>query len=179
MSVQMELTAGTIMLAEIQEFGDFDPEVQRYICRSLEIAHCPDVSVGRWARDENEANGICTQKHMYRLLPAIRKMVPIDSRMVNAEEFLFPLVAITTMDLACGPISAFAQYRFLYERLLCAMVRPWLPAAFRAAVALPHFPAHMRQKLIGTVTSAFDNRWSVLEPTYFPTWLGDREVLVR
>ena len=179
MSVQMELTAGTMMLAEIQEFGYFDPEVQRYICRSLEIAFCPDACLGKWARDVNEANGICTQKHVYRRLPAIRKMVPTDNRLVDAEEFLFPLVAVTTLDLACGPISAFAQYRFLYERLLGAMVRPWLPAAFAAAAALPHFPAHMRQKLISTVTSALNDHWSVLEPTYFPTWLGDGEVFAR
>ena len=176
MSVQMDLTAGAMMLAEIQEFGNFDPEVQRYICRSLDVALCPDFSPRKWARDENEANGICTQRHVYRRLPAIRQMVPTEARFVDADEFLFPLVGVSTLDLACSPISTFAQYRFLYERLLGAMVRPWLPAAFTAAAALPHFPAGMRQRLIGTVVPALDDHWSVLEPTYYPKWLGDGEV---
>lgn len=44
MSVQIELSAGSVMLAEIEEFGNFDPEVQRYICRSLDVALFAQVS---------------------------------------------------------------------------------------------------------------------------------------
>jgi len=46
-------------------------------------------------------------------------------------------MALTTFELSCSPIGGFAAYRFLYERLFGARVRPWLPAAFCAAAGLP------------------------------------------
>ena len=43
------------------------------------------------------------------------------------------LTTLSAFDLAQGRIDSFSAYRFLYERLLGAQVRPWLPAAFCAA----------------------------------------------
>jgi hypothetical protein len=96
---------------------------------------------------------------------------------MDAEEFLFPLIAISTFDITCGPIASFAEYRFLYERLLGPKVRPWLASAFLAAAAAPHFPAEIRQGLIRSVNSGLTDRWSSAQPAYQPRWLGDSEEL--
>ena len=56
MSVQIEFSAGVAMLAEMQQFGAFTSEVQRYICRSLDLAFDPIALPEKWARDEHEAS---------------------------------------------------------------------------------------------------------------------------
>ena len=52
------------------------------------------------------------------------------------EPFLGMLVTLSAFDLGQDRLPNFAAFRFLYERLLGAGVRPWLPAAFCAAAAL-------------------------------------------
>lgn len=173
MSVQVELSTGATMLAEMQEFGTFDSEVQRYICRSLDVALHPDIASEEWARSAREADDIDAQKHVYQLLPGIRGAIPKDEDYVDAEVFLFPLIASTTFDVTCGPIFSFAQYQFLYERLLGARVRPWLPGAFCAAAALPHLPAEIRDALIASAKGALSDQWSRREPGFYPQWTGE------
>ena len=58
MPAKLDLSMGKLMLAEIQEFGTFRLEVQRYICRSLDIAFCPDARSADWARNEDEAERV-------------------------------------------------------------------------------------------------------------------------
>ncbi len=176
MAVRIGLTAGPMMLAEIEEFGSFPLEVQRYVCRSLDVAFFPQVSPAEWARNAGEADDIQAQKQVYRLLPGIHASIPDDDTSIDAEAFLFPLIAVTTFDVSCSCFGSFAQYRFLYERLLGARVRPWLPPAFSAVAALPHFRPDERRALVASATSALAGSWSVLEPTFYPEWLGDREM---
>jgi hypothetical protein len=177
MLVEIKLGTGDVMFAEMQEFASFGIEVQRYICRSLEVAHSPNISPADWARSEREAHDIFAQMQAYRLLPGIREAMPGADGFMDAEDFLLPLIAITTFDVTCGPIASFAEYRFLYERLLGPKVRPWLASAFLAAAASPHFPAEIRQGLIRSVNSGLTDRWSSAQPAYQPRWLGDGEEL--
>ena len=170
MPAKLDLSMGKLMLAEIQEFGTFRLEVQRYICRSLDIAFCPDARSADWARDEDEAERVNAQVEVYQDLPAIRRSVPSVEANVDADRFLFPLMALTTFELSCSPIGGFAAYRFLYERLFGARVRPWLPAAFCAAAGLPHVPSHFRRALVDSARSALGASWSAIEPTFFPKW---------
>jgi hypothetical protein len=177
MLVQIKLGAGEMMFAEMEEFASFGIESQRYICRSLDVAHSAERSPAPWARSEREADDVFAQKQAYALLPAIRAAVPASDGRMDAEAFLFPLIAVTTFDVTCGPIASFAEYRFLYERLLGSAARPWLASAFLAAASAPHFPAEIRQALVRSVNSGLTERWSTAEPAFQPQWPGDGELL--
>lgn len=177
MLVEIKLGTGEMMFAEMQEFASFGIEAQHYICRSLDVALSPNVSPADWARSEREAHDIFAQKQAYRLLPGIREALPGTDGFMDAEAFLLPLIAVSTFDVTCGPIASFAEYRFLYERLLGPKVRPWLASAFLAAAASPHFPAEIRQGLVRSVSPGLTDRWSSAHPSYQPRWLGDCEQL--
>lgn len=177
MLVKISLGAGEMMFAEMEEFASFSIESQRYICRSLEVAHSPDVSPASWARSAREAHDVFGQKQAYAVLPAIREAVPGPDGGMDAEAFLFPLIALSMFDVACGPIASFAEYRFLYERLVGPGVRPWLASAFLAAASAPHFPAEIRQALVGSANSGLTERWSTARPEFHPQWPGDGELL--
>ena len=71
-------------------------------------------------------------------MQALRGEKPCETNLDALESFLGKLVRLTAFDLAQEKITGFTAYRFLYERLLGAQVRPWLPGAFCAAAALPH-----------------------------------------
>jgi len=172
MDVQIKLSEGALIFAEIQEFGSFAVETQHYIGRSLDAAFAPELKMGRWARSEDEANDIGIQRNIYRALPAIRRSIPLDSESVAADSFLFPLIAVSVFDLSGGGLETFSHYRFLYERLLGAGVRPWLECAFAAAAALPHQGPQRRDALFASLGDASTKRWSSREPGFFPAWLG-------
>lgn len=171
MDVQIKLSEGALIFAEIQEFGSFAAEAQHYIGRSLDAAFAPDLKVGRWARSEDEAVDISLQRSIYRALPAIRRSIPIDSEPVAADSFLFPLIAVSVFDLSGGGLETFSHFRFLYERLLGAGVRPWLECAFAAAAALPHQAPQRREALFASLGDASTSRWSSREPAFVPEWL--------
>jgi hypothetical protein len=173
MSVPIELGKGAVILAEIQEFGSFALETQHYICRSLDVAFAREVDVGRWARSDDEAVNIDAQMQIYRVLPTIRGSIPLGAGLAAADSFLFPLIAVSAFDLGCGGLETFSQYRFLYERLLGASIRPWLQSAFGAAAALPHQPPYRREALFASLGSASTDRWSSREPAFHPAWLVD------
>jgi hypothetical protein len=177
MLVEIKLGAGEMMFAEMEEFASFPIEVQHYICRCLDVALSPDVSPATWARNEREIDDISTQRQAYRLLPGIRAAMPGPDGFMDSEAFLLPLIAVSTFDVTCGPIDSFAEYRFLYERLLGPKARPWLASAFLAAAASPHFPAEIRRGLVRSVSSGLTDRWSSAHPAYQPRWLGDGEQL--
>jgi hypothetical protein len=177
MLVQIKLGAGEMMFAEMEEFASFGIEAQRYICRSLDVAFSQHISPALWARSEREARDISAQKHAYALLPAIRAAVPGSDGRIDADAFLFPLIGVTTLDVTCGPIASFAEYRFLYERLLGPGVRPWLASAFLAAASAPHFPAEIRQALVSSAKSGLTELWSTARPEFQPQWPGDGELL--
>ena len=68
-------------------------------------------------------------------LDHIRAYVPDDSGLDAMEPLMAPLITMTAFDLGQDRLTCFASYRFLYERLIGANVRPWLPGAFCAAAA--------------------------------------------
>jgi hypothetical protein len=173
MEAQIELPRGVMILAEIQEFGSFGFETQRYVCRSLDAAFSQRGVVERWARSDDEAAAIHAQSHIYRVLPVIRESIQRDSAFAAADRLLFPLIAATVFDLEGGSLATFSQYRFLYERLLGAGIRPWLPSAFAAAAALPHMTRDRRHALLMSLGGALTDRWSPLQPAFYPEWLAN------
>jgi hypothetical protein len=171
---------GAMMLAEMKEFGSFPAATQRYIRRSLDIGLGRRDAMRRWSRDVGEAAGIRAQERMYRRLDHIRSHVPDDSGLDEMEPLMGPLVAMTAFDLGQDRLGDFASYRFLYERLIGAAVRPWLPAAFCAAAALPHLHPEKRRALLQSISEAAATApgWSSRDPAFFPEWVEKVDVTV-
>jgi hypothetical protein len=99
--------------------------------------------------------------------------MPEDTDLGSIEPFLAPLVTIAAFDLGQGRITSFSAFRFLYERLIGAEVRPWLPGAFCAAAALPHLHPDLRRKLLQSISeaAATASGWSNRQPAFFPQWV--------
>ena len=173
MGSKMKPAEGAMTLAEMKEFAGFPAATQRYIRRSLDIGLDRDDALARWSRDVVEAASIRAQARMYRGLPDIREIVPDDSGLDSIEPFLAPLVTVVAFDLGQGRLTSFSAFRFLYERLIGASVRPWLPAAFCAAAALPHLHPELRRKLLQSISeaAATASGWSNRQPAFFPYWV--------
>ncbi|WP_174286145.1 hypothetical protein [Sphingomonas bacterium] len=173
MGSRMKPAEGAMTLAEMKEFAGFPAATQRYIRRSLDIGLDREDALARWSRDVVEAASIRAQARMYRSLPDIREIVPDDSGLDAIEPFLAPLVTVVAFDLGQGRLTSFSAFRFLYERLIGASVRPWLPAAFCAAAALPHLHPELRRKLLQSISeaAATASGWSNRQPAFFPYWV--------
>ena len=83
------------------------------------------------------------------------------------------LIVLTAFDLGQDRLPNFSAYRFLYERLLGAGSRPWLPGGFCAAASLPHLHPERRKTLLMTVGESVATApgWSSREPAFFPSWV--------
>ncbi|MBN8847565.1 MULTISPECIES: hypothetical protein [unclassified Sphingomonas] len=173
MSARMKPAEGAMALAEMKEFAGFAASTQRYIRRSLDIGLDREDAMTRWSRDMVEAASIRAQARHYERLPDIRALVPDDSGLDRVEAFLAPLITVTAFDLGQGRLPTFSCYRFLYERLIGANVRPWLPGAFCAAAALPHLHPELRRKLLQSISeaAATASGWSSRQPSFFPYWV--------
>ncbi|MEO0032011.1 MAG: hypothetical protein RIS94_1769 [Pseudomonadota bacterium] len=162
-----------VMLAELREFAGFTPCEQRYIRRSL------DVGLGRadafqlWARDGVETASIRAQYVVYQDLKVLRRDIPEALGLDSVERAMGPLLRMTTFDLAQERLTSFCAYRFLYERLLGAEVRPWLPGAFCGAAALPQIRPEQRKHLLQSISEAAATApgWSTREPVFYPEFV--------
>jgi hypothetical protein len=173
MGAKMKPAEGAMTLAEMKEFAGFSAATQRYIRRSLDIALEREDAMARWSRDGVEAASIRAQARMYDRLPELRALMPDDSGLDAIEPFMAPLITVSTFDLSQGRLTTFSAYRFLYERLVGAEVRPWLPAAFCSAAALPHLHPDLRRKLLQSISeaAATASGWSNRQPAFFPQWV--------
>ena len=171
---------GALTLMEMKEFASFPKGTQRYIRRSLDIGLGRRDAMRRWSRDVGEAASIRAQEKIYRRLDHIRGHVPDDSGLEAMEPMMGSLVAITAFDLGQDRLPDFASYRFLYERLIGAAVRPWLPGAFCAAAALPHLHPERRRSLLQSISEAAATApgWSNREPVFYPEWVDKVDLTV-
>ena len=127
--------SGAMLISEMKEFAGFTKATQRYIRRSLDVAYGRRDPIECWARDEGEAASIRAQARLYKQLDHLRLQVPDDSGLDMIEPFVGMLITLSAFDLGQDRLPNFAAYRFLYERLIGAAARPWLPSAFCAAAA--------------------------------------------
>lgn len=162
-------------VAELSEFATFGREEQRFIESSLDIAF-ERVGARELARQMRHAAALRARCSAYRELHALRDAVPGGSSFASVGAFMGPLVRISGQDLAFGSIASFAAYRFLYERLLGAAARPWLPAAFCGAAALPMISPDRRRLLLASLTESAVTApaWSASEPRFYPRGLDTR-----
>lgn len=169
---------GAMLISEMKEFAGFTKATQRYIRRSLDIAFNRSADpLDTWARDEIEAASINAQARIYRHIDPVRSDIPDDSGLDMLEPFLGELVTMSAFDLGQDRLPAFAPYRFLYERLLGAAVRPWLPSAFCGAASLPHLHPDRRRTLLQSISesAATAPGWSTREPVFWPEWVSKVE----
>ncbi|WP_095012386.1 hypothetical protein [Tsuneonella mangrovi] len=168
-------TTGTASLTinEMREFASFAPAEQRYIRRSLDIGLGRQDAFKLWARDAEENAAIRSQYVAYQDLKALRDMIPNETGFENIEAFIGKLTRVAAFDLAQERIDCFSSFRFLYERLLGADVRPWLPSAFCAAAALPQIRPSRRKMLLQSLSEAAATApgWSDRAPSFYPEFI--------
>lgn len=164
--------AGTasLTIAELREFASFTEDEQRYIERGLDIGLGRGDAFKQWSRETRDTATIRQQYLAYRELRSLRGTIPCETSMEGVQEFMGVLMRITAMDLAQEKLASFSAYRFLYERLLGARVRPWLPSAFCGAAALPHIRPTRRKMLLQSLSEAAATApgWSEREPCFYP-----------
>ena len=173
MGQQAKPTEGSVTFAELREFATFPSATQRYIRRSLDIAFHRGTPMETWSRDVVEEASIRAQTRIYARLDEIKALVPDDSGLDQVEPFMAPLVTVSAFDLGQNRLDSFQAYRFLYERLIGAGARPWLPGAFCAAASLPHLHPERRRALLQSISEAAATApgWSTREPTFYPEWV--------
>lgn len=164
---------GKVAISEMKEFAGFPARTQRYIRRSLDVAFSREAAFDRWSRDPVEQINIKVQARVYERIDEIRERVPERTGYDNVEPFMAPLLSISAFDLAQDRLDGFSSYRFLYERLIGATARPWLPGAFCAAASLPHIEPSRRRDMLQTISesAATAPGWSTREPSFYPGWV--------
>jgi len=167
-------TAASLTIAELREFAGFSACEQRYIKRSLDVGLGRQDAFKLWARDAQESASIRSQYVVYQDLKVLRGQVPTDTGFDAIEAFMGKLLRIAAFDLAQDRLTCFSSFRFLYERLLGAEVRPFLPSAFCAAAALPQIRPERRKHLLQSISEAAATApgWSAREPSFYPEWVA-------
>ena len=170
-------TTATMTIAEMREFAGFAPCEQRYIKRSLDIGMARCDAFKLWGRSEDETTAIRRQYVVYQDLKTLRELVPSEGTIGEIERFIGKLVRMAAFDLEQERIASFSAFRFLYERLLGAEARPYLPAAFCAAAALPTIRPAQRKVLLQSLSEAAATApgWSDREPGFYPEFVEDVE----
>lgn len=165
--------SGTLTLTEIREFANFSSKSQRYIRMALDIAFQRDDAIALWSRDADEMQAMKRQQKKYAKLDTVRSRIPDGNDIAGNEIFFAQLMAISSFDILQGKLDCFAAYRFLYERLLGANVRPWLPAVFCATASLPQLDPKQRKILLQSISEAAATAvgWSKRSPSFFPEWV--------
>lgn len=163
----------TMTISELREFAGFDAAEQRYIKRSLDVGLGRQDAFKLWARDEAERASIRSQYVVYQDMKRLRGERPDADALEGVEDFMAQLLRVTAFDLAQEKLSCFSAYRFLYERLLGPWVRPWLPAAFCGAAALPQMRPDRRKVLLQSLSEAAATApgWSDRAPSFYPEYV--------
>ena len=170
--------AASLTIAELREFASFTAAEQRYIKRSLDVGLGRQDAFKLWARDPAESASIRSQYIAYRELKALRGQWPAETGFEGLEPFMGILLRVSAFDLAQERLESFSAYRFLYERLLGADARPWLPSAFCGAAALPQIRPEGRKRLLQSLSEAAATApgWSHRAPCFYPEYVEKEEL---
>ena len=163
-------------ICEMREFAGFTPAEQRFITRSLDVFMGRGDAFRDWAGEAGGSAAIRAQYIAYRELRSLAGAIPAEGAIGTAlGHFMGALVKITVQDLAQEQIDSFSAYRFLYERMLGAGARAFLPAAFCGAAALPQIQPGRRKMLLQSLSEAAATApaWSDRQPAFFPERIAD------
>jgi hypothetical protein len=160
----------SLTIAELREFASFTEGEQLFIERGLDVGLGRGDAFKAWSRRAGDEAAIRQQYLAYRELRSLRETIPCETSLDGVQDFIGALVRVTAQDLMQEQISSFSAYRFLYERLLGARSRPWLPAAFCGAAALPQIRPGRRKMLLQSLSEAAATApgWSDREPCFYP-----------
>ena len=160
----------SLTIAELREFASFTEDEQLFIERGLDIGLGRGDAFKLWSHGAGDKASIRQQYLAYRELRSLRDALPGEGSLDGLQDFMGVLLRITAQDLAQEQIDSFSAYRFLYERLLGARARPWLPAAFCGAAALPQIRPMRRKMLLQSLSEAAATApgWSEREPCFYP-----------
>lgn len=167
----------TMSINEMREFAGFQPAEQRYIKRALDIGLGRTDAFKLWARDEAENAAIRRQYAAYQELKSLRGTQPDEDAIEQVAAYVGQLMRIAAFDLGQEKLQSFSAFRFLYERLLGAEVRPWLPSVFCSAAALPQIRPAQRKVLLQSLSEAAATApgWSMREPNFYPEYVEEAE----
>jgi len=165
--------AASLTISEMREFASFTPCEQRYIKRSLDVGLGRQDAFKLWARDADELASIRRQYVAYQDLKVLRMQKPDERGFEGLDEFAGKLLRMSAFDLVQERLGSFSAFRFLYERLLGAWSRPWLPGAFCGAAALPQIRPDRRKMLLHSISEAAATApgWSDRAPSFYPEWV--------
>lgn len=165
----------SLSISEMREFAGFTADEQAFITRSLDVYMARGDAFKAWASDCGSSATIRAQYIAYRELRALRESLPPVVGFDGLAGWLGPLVRIAAQDLVQDRIASFSAFRFLYERMLGAAARPFLPAVFCAAAALPQVQPRRRKMLLQSLSEAAATApgWSEREPAFFPERIED------
>ena len=139
---------GALLISEMKEFASFPKATQRYIRRSLDVAYGRSDPLETWARDEIEAAAISCPGP---LLQAARSSPRADpGRQRSRHDRAVPGHAgdAGRVRPRPGPPARISLPSASFTSDCWAQTsRPWLPAAFCAAAALPHLHPDRRRDL--------------------------------
>jgi hypothetical protein len=160
----------SLTIAELREFASFTEDEQLFIERGLDIGLGRGDAFKQWCGRSGDKAAIRSQYVAYRELRVLRDAIPEESSLDGVQYFMGSLLRVTAHDLVQEKLSSFPAYRFLYERLLGAKSRPWLPSAFCGAAALPQIRPFRRKTLLQSLSEAAATApaWSEREPCFFP-----------
>lgn len=163
----------TVTISELREFASFSACEQRYIRRSLDVGLAREDAFKLWGRNATETASIRKQYAAYDEIQALRAMRPDETDFEEVALFMGKLLRLAAFDLSQERIDSFSAFRFLYERLLGAWVRPWLPGVFCGAAALPQIQPDRRKLLLHSISEAAATApgWSDREPCFYPEWI--------
>lgn len=158
----------SLTIAELREFASFTEDEQLFIERSLDVGLGRGDAFKQWS--DRDAGAIRSQYLNYRELRSLREAIPCETSLDGVQAFVGALIRISAQDLAQEQLTSFSAYRFLYERLLGARARPWLPSAFCGAAALPQIRPFRRKTLLQSLSEAAATApaWSEREPCFYP-----------
>ncbi|RKF19020.1 hypothetical protein D6851_13430 [Altericroceibacterium spongiae] len=165
----------SLTIAEWREFAGFTVAEQDYIERALDIGLARCDAIHYWARGAGDRAMLREHCNAYHALPSLRKMLLSGPCAEDIDIFLAPLLCMAAFDLAQNRLESFGSFRFLYERLMGAAARPWLPSVFCAAAALPQIRPERRKILLRSLSEAAATApaWSDDEPRFYPGHLDD------
>ena len=170
-------STSTATIGEMREFASFEPNEQRYIKRSLHIGLARSDAFKTWGRREDESVSIRRQYVVYQDLKSVRALVPEDGAVGDVERFVSKVLRIAVFDLEQEGIESFSAFRFLYERLIGAKARPYLPAVLCGAAALPTIRPAQRKLWLQSLSEAAATApgWSTRAPAFYPERIEDAE----
>ena len=162
--------SASLAICEMREYASFTAQERDYVARSLDIALGRGDAFKQWCREPGDTAAIRGQYLAYRELRKLREALPQTVGLAGIAGFMGTLLRISAQDLEPGQITSFSAYRFLYERLLGASARPFLPSAFCGAAALPQIRPDLRRVLLQSLseTAATASGWSACEPCFMP-----------